>query len=326
MVTTPIAEAPLSAAEVAALVANMGKSMVVSQWERWWWKILLIGMVLYLALNSVVISTQNAILLPQLLMIGTFLVPVVYIAYLYEDGTLYDVPLSKIALIFFFGGVVGSMTATLLEARLITSDARGVFGQLTFVNAGIVSVSEELAKVSILVPFLVQARQRYPTVMHGIVLGAATGMGFAAFESMGYAFSALVSSNDLATMHDVIRLRALLAPLGHGTWTAIIAAALWREHVRGYLPFNTNVLIAFVFAVVLHLLWDYLPPLLVLDLPILHLMLGVIGILLLRFFLVDAKGGRGAAYTERNLAVALRLYAVDLGDELRGVFRRKQRS
>jgi hypothetical protein len=100
----PPVEPSRSAAEVAALVANMGKSMVVSQWQRWWWKILLIGVALYLALNTVVISTHNAILLPQLLMIGTFLVPVVYIAYLYEDGTLYDVPLSKIALLFFFGG------------------------------------------------------------------------------------------------------------------------------------------------------------------------------------------------------------------------------
>lgn len=322
----PPVEPSLSAAEVAALVANMGKSMVVSQWQRWWWKILLIGITLYLALNTVVISTQNAILLPQLLMVGTFLVPVVYIAYLYEDGTLYDVPLSKIALIFFFGGVVGSMTASLLEARLITSDAQGWFGQLTLLNATIVSVSEELAKLSILVPFLVQARQRYPTVMHGIVLGAATGMGFAAFESMGYAFNALVSTGGLETMHDVIRLRALLAPLGHGTWTAIVAAALWREYVKGYFPLNINVLIALVFAVMLHLLWDYLPPLIVINLPVLHLMLGAIGILLLRFFLLDAKGGQGAAYAERNLAIALRLYAANLRQELRGTFRHKQRS
>jgi protease PrsW len=322
----PSAEPSLSAAEVAALVANMGKSMVVSQWQRWWWKILLIGVALYLALNTVVISTQNAILLPQLLMIGTFLVPVVYIAYLYEDGTLYDVPLSKIALIFFFGGVVGSMTASLLEARLITSDAEGIFGQLTLLNASIVSLSEELAKLIICVPFLLQARQRYPTVMHGIVLGAAAGMGFAAFESMGYAFNTLVVTRGLEEMHDIIRLRALLAPLGHGTWTAIIAAAMWREYVKGYFPLNTNVLIAFICSVALHLLWDYLPPLLLIDLPILHLMLGAIGILLLRFFLVDAKGRQGAAYTERNLAVALRLYLSDLRGDLRGMFRHKQRS
>ncbi|HEX6290552.1 MAG TPA: PrsW family intramembrane metalloprotease [Herpetosiphonaceae bacterium] len=323
---TPTAAPSRSAAEVAALVANMGKSMVVSQWQRWWWKILLIGIALYLALNSVVVRTQNAILLPQLLMIGTFLVPVVYIAYLYEDGTLYDVPLSKIALLFFFGGVVGSMMASLLEAYLITSAATGLFGQLSLFNAAIVSVSEELAKLSILLPFLVSARQRYPTVMHGIVLGAATGMGFAAFESMGYAFSALIGDGGLETMHDVIRLRALLAPLGHGTWTAIIAAALWREHVNGYRPLNTNVLIALACSIVLHLLWDYLPPLIVLNLPVLHLMLGAIGILLLRFFLMDAKGEQGAAYAERNLAVALRLYVGNLRGELRDTFRHKQRS
>ncbi len=298
--------------------SRLAQVTVLPQIRRWWWKILLIGIGVYLAVNQVFVSTSNVFLLPQLFVIGTFLVPIVYIAYLYEDGTLYDVPLSKVALIFFFGGVVGTLAASLLESRLITTDSKGVFGQLSFVNATLVGISEEIAKLIVLVPFIVTARRRYPTIMHGIVLGATAGMGFAAFESMGYAFAQLILSGHPETMNQIIRLRALLAPLGHGTWTAIVAAAIWREVVNGRPALNSNVLVAFIAAVVLHLLWDFLPPLVLGGLPVLHIILGLVGLLLLRFFLLGAKGQQGAAYQERNLATALRLYASDLKHTFRG--------
>lgn len=325
-VTTPVAvDGSRSPAEVASLVAGVGKAMVVSHWQRWWWKILIIGVGLYMVVNNVTFSTANIFLLPQLFMIGTFLVPIVYTAYLYEDGTLYDVPLSKIALTFFFGGIIGTLAASLLEARLITGNVNGIFGSLTLGNAFIVSFSEELAKLIVVLPFLLVARRRYPTVMHGIVLGAAAGMGFAAFESMGYAFLALVSTpggiaQSIAAMYETIRLRALLAPLGHGTWTAIVAAAMWREQVNHRPPLTLNVLTAYLMAVLLHGLWNYLPPLRLplLGIPLSLLVIGVIGLLILRFFIVVAKGGRDGAYQEANLARAMQMYFGGLRDEFRG--------
>jgi RsiW-degrading membrane proteinase PrsW (M82 family) len=319
----------LSASEVAAFMAGVGKSVIVSQWERWWWKILIIGVMLYMAVNNVTYSTANVFLLPQLFMIGTFLVPIVYTAYLYEDGTLYDVPLSKIALVFFFGGVLGCLAASMLEARLITTTHTGFFGSMTASNALIVGLSEELAKLIVVLPFLFVARRQFPTVMHGIVLGAAAGMGFAAFESMGYAFLALISTpgdinQSIAAMHETIRLRALLAPLGHGTWTAIVAAAMWRDRVEGRSPLTLNTLIAFTVAVLLHAAWDYVPPvrLPLIDLPLMLLVLGLIGLLILRFFLGVAKGEQDGAYRERNLARALHMYFAGLGDEMRDKMRR----
>lgn len=307
-----------------ASLPGVPEPLLRTQWQRWWWKLLVLGTGLYLLINRVTVGTENVLLLPQLFLIGTFLVPIVYIAYLYEDGTLYDVSLPKIGLVFFFGGVCGTLAASLLEARLITGDGRGLFGQLSLLNASIVSLSEELAKLIVLLPFLFVARRSYPTVMHGIVLGAAAGMGFAALESMGYAFAALISSGDLNLMHSVIRLRSLLAPLGHGTWTAIIAAAVWREQTVGSFPINRNVLVAFLTAVGLHLLWDYLPVLSVGGLPFVQLILGLIGLLVLRFFLLSAKGDQGAAYRERNLTTGLRIYARELRHDVQGLFGHKQ--
>lgn len=314
-------EPALSASDMATLVAGLGKSMVVSQWQRWWWKMLIVGMVLYSLINNVTFTTENVFLLPQLFMIGTFLVPIVYTAYLYEDGTLYDVPLSKIALVFFFGGVIGCLAASLMLNRFISTDSQGLFGSLTLVNAVTVGLSEELAKLIVVLPFLFFARRAYPTVMHGLVLGAAAGMGFAAFESMGYAFLALiVPGGGVELMHETIRQRALLAPLGHGTWTAIIAAAMWREQASGRFPLSLNVLVAYLVAVALHTMWNFLPPLRLplLGLPLSLLVVGMIGLLILRFFLRVARGNTGGAYAERNLARALQMYFGGLRSEVRG--------
>ena len=300
---------------MAANFAANGHAAIKAQWQRWWWKILLIGIALYAVVSNVTLATGNILLLPNLFVIGTFLVPIVYVAYLYEDGTLYDVPLSRIALLFFFGGVIGTVVASLLLSRLLVSGSEGLFGSQTLWNALLIGFSEEGAKLIVLLPFLVFARKRYATVMHGIVLGAAAGMGFAAFESMGYAFLALVvPGGGVDTMAEVIRLRALLAPLGHGTWTAIIAAAIWREHISGRLTFGVNVLVAYIVAALLHALWDYLPPLTlpIISIPLTLLIVGGLSLLVLRFFLLVAHGHAGGAYQEQNLARALRIYFGDL--------------
>lgn len=311
--------------DLTASIAAHGQAAIKAQWRRWWWKILLIGIALYAVVSNVTLSTGNILLLPNLFMIGTFLVPIVYVAYLYEDGTLYDVPLSRIALLFFFGGVIGTVVASLLLSRLLVDGGEGLFGSQTLWNALLIGFAEEAAKLVVLLPFLVFARKRYATVMHGIVLGAAAGMGFAAFESMGYAFLALVvPGGGLDAMAEVIRLRALLAPLGHGTWTAIIAAAIWREHISGRLTFGVNVLVAYVVAALLHALWDYLPPftLPIVNIPLTLLVVGGISLLVLRFFLLVARGHTGGAYQEQNLARALRIYFGELRVAARRTLRR----
>lgn len=311
--------------DVAAAIAAHGRAAVKAQWRRWWWKILLIGIALYAVVSNVTLANDNILLLPNLFMIGTFLVPIAYVAYLYEDGTLYDVPLSRIALLFFFGGVIGTVVASLLLSRLLVDGGQGLFGSQTLWNALLIGFAEEAAKLVVLLPFLAITRKRYGTVMHGIVLGAAAGMGFAAFESMGYAFLALVlPGGGIDAMAEVIRLRALLAPLGHGTWTAIIAAAIWRERIAGRLTFGVNVLVAYVVAALLHTLWDYLPPLGLpfANVPLMPLLIGAISLLVLRFFLHVARGRAGGAYGEQNLARALPIYFGELRDAARRRIRR----
>jgi RsiW-degrading membrane proteinase PrsW (M82 family) len=93
-----------------------------------------------------------------------------------------------------------------------------------------------------------------------MLFGAAVGVGFAFFESAGYAFEHLLQTRNLAAMSFIIYLRAVLAPFGHVAWTAIAAAALWRvKKDQKFAPgmfTNPKFLLAFIIPVALHTLWD----------------------------------------------------------------------
>ena len=99
-------------------------------------------------------------------------------------------------------------------------------------SAGII---EEAAKIIIV--FMVFGRNKtLKWGQNGMLLGAAIGCGFAAFESAGYAFMQLLNQQGLPTFTDNILLRAAHAPFTHIIWTANAAAALW--FVKGERKFS----------------------------------------------------------------------------------------
>jgi len=265
--------------------------------HRIWWRVLVIGLVLYAVVSRLLATSGNPNLVPTVFLVGAFLVPVTFVVYLYETGALYDVPVSTMALTFFYGGVLGVVLAQLLEQSLVFGS--GLFALL------IVAVCEEIAK-PIGVLWLIR-RHEYADELHGLVLGGAAGMGFASLETMGYAFTfLLLSHGNLAVLGAVLITRGLLAPLGHGTWTAIVVGSIWRERMRGHFWLNRASLKGFGVAVLLHALWDWTASALPIDitlpglalhwrfvdlmipgvnLPIPGLVLGAVGIwILLRMF------------------------------------------
>jgi hypothetical protein len=92
----------------------------------------------------------------------------------------------------------------------------------------------------------------------GMILGAAVGFGFAAFESAGYAMTALITENgvSLSDMVTIEVLRGLLAPLGHGLWTGILGGVLFAGGSRGRFPITGRLILAFLGVSLLHGLWD----------------------------------------------------------------------
>src|SRR5262249_32516170 len=119
-------------------------------------------------------------------------------------------------------------------------------------------------------------KRRVLSELDGLILGAAAGMGFAALETAGYGFVAFLTGFDQALntpgataafvvtagippMNRQLVVRMALAIFGHGVWTGIVCAAIWRERRASFLRPTGTVIFAFALAVGLHALWDWDP-------------------------------------------------------------------
>jgi RsiW-degrading membrane proteinase PrsW (M82 family) len=95
-----------------------------------------------------------------------------------------------------------------------------------------------------------------------MVLGSTVGFGFAALESSGYALAALfvVQGNQLVlSLNSVIfteLVRGILAPFGHGMWSAILGGAIFAAARRGGLRVTWGILGTFLFVSALHGVFD----------------------------------------------------------------------
>ncbi|WP_371402694.1 PrsW family intramembrane metalloprotease [Kribbella sp. NBC_00662] len=212
-----------------------------------WVRIFLTGFVLWLVSLVVTLLTGNANLVPTLILLGSFLVPVTFVAWSFERWRDTHVTAELIVKAFVIGGLLGVLAAALLETYLLKPSA------LLFLGVGLI---EEAAKLGALVFVTRHLTRRHGR--DGFVLGAAVGFGFAAFESAGYAFNALltVKGLSLTALVETELLRSLLAPFGHGLWTAVLGGVLFREARAGRFRFNRAVLLMFVWVSLLHALWD----------------------------------------------------------------------
>jgi RsiW-degrading membrane proteinase PrsW (M82 family) len=215
-----------------------------------WLRVLLIGLLLYIVGLVVLGLSGNPNLFPTVVLLGNFMVPAAYVAFFYERRHLSDLSMPTTALSFFYGGVLGVFAASLLEPLFIT--------RLDFFTAFQVGLIEEFVKI--LGVLVIARRIRHDSELNGLILGAAAGMGFAALESTGYAFSAFLGSGgSLSATVFVTLLRGILSPLGHGTWTAILAGVLFRESRPERFHITRKVIGAYLTVVILHGLWDGLP-------------------------------------------------------------------
>ncbi len=231
-----------------------------------WIKVLSTAAVFYVLLLVAVLLTGNPNLFPTLVMVGNFMVPVAYVAFIYDRRHLSSLTMPTVSKAFLYGGLVGIIGAAFLSP-LFTS-------QLNLGAILRIGLIEEFAKI--LGVLVIARHRRHDSEMDGLILGAAVGMGFAALESTGYAFTAFLrSSGSLSTTVEVTLLRGLLAPLGHGTWTAILASVLFRESRNGHFRINLQVIGAYLLVSILHGMWNGLSLVLT---PDIGLGLGVITI------------------------------------------------
>jgi len=318
-VSTAVVALPASAFANTAVLSleSPFKVWLKRQIKRRYWRIFLVGLAAYLVSLQALQTTDNPHLVPLVMLLASTLVPVCFVVFCWEAGAFVDMPLSVVGLTFISGGVLGLLLAAILEPTLVLGSGFGA--------ALGIGLCEESAKAVAVAWFLRDRRVR--SELDGLVLGAAAGMGFSALETAGYGFDHFLTGFVAAAgptaspdalfmagvhaMTGVLMLRMAFAVFGHGVWTAIICAALWRERGHVSLRQVSGVALAFAIAVVLHALWD--------TADILVPISGLIGLVVLRFLLAEAveRAKLGAAAPPPlPLAEALTIYVARLCQRL----------
>jgi protease PrsW len=216
---------------------------------RQWLRFLLVGLLLWVASVVVTFATDNVNLVPTVILLGSFLVPVTFVVYAFQHYADQVVTAQRIFTAFVYGGALGVLGASVLEAAFLRQPSG-----LAYVGVGLIEEAVKLAALWLLAWRL----PRY-TMRDGMVLGATVGFGFAALESSGYAFNALFTMDGLSLQNLVETevLRGLLTPVGHGLWTAILGGVLFRTAARAGRPRLTGALVGWYLVVaLLHALWD----------------------------------------------------------------------
>jgi RsiW-degrading membrane proteinase PrsW (M82 family) len=198
--------------------------------ERWappWWAVFLGGLVMWAAAFFVARLTRNVILLPTIVLLGSFLVPITAVVWYLDHDPSPALSPRRILAAFIIAGVFGVLGASILEYWLVPGGNLGPF---------VVGLIEEFIKGLFIVVVALGIRTFH--VRDGIVLGATVGFGFAALESSGYALASLfvVQGGQLfLSLTSVVvteLIRGLLAPFGHGLWSAILGAAIFSGATR----------------------------------------------------------------------------------------------
>jgi len=175
-------------------------------------------------------------LITAAILVATFLVPVLYLIYLYEAQVYRDEPAIVLGFTIGGGAVVG-LVLTLIE-RAVFDPYPAIGNPLTNIGASVGT----LLFLDLLVPIVQKAlkplpalflpnRLNFPETVDGLVFGVSAGLGFSVAESLVAFSSALTSLPAHLTpgnwIFDLTTL-AVFQPLLQGSATGMIVATVWR--------------------------------------------------------------------------------------------------
>ena len=207
------------------------------------------GAAVWLVAAVVTEVTEDTILVPNVIILGSFLVPICTVLFVLGRPGETHLRLETLLLGFLAGGTIGTVFSAGIEIWLLPDHVA------TNIGVGLI---EEGSKALIVVGIAQFVVGRMPR--DGMVLGMTVGAGFAAFESSGYALRALIESVDQRSVIRILETeinRAVLAPFGHLTWTALMGGALFASaRSTGRIRVDVGVALTFVGVMLLHGFWD----------------------------------------------------------------------
>lgn len=217
-----------------------------------YFKIFIFFIIAYIPTRIGYINYGNLNFLPAMIMLGAFAVPVTILIFFYEINLFRNIPFYKVIKYFILGGALSLILAILFFSLDINTDIS------TYSGALMVGLIEEVAKAAIVAFFLFKSKKSN-YILNGLLIGAAVGAGFAAFETAGYILRYGLAGGD-AVMLQTIKIRGFLAPGGHVAWAAIEGAALM--YVKGFEKLDKKhlndkrFLLICLISVVEHGIWD----------------------------------------------------------------------
>jgi RsiW-degrading membrane proteinase PrsW (M82 family) len=223
-------------------------------WAPRWWAIMLIGLALWIASVADAYYTSDLLLLPTVVLLGSFLVPVTAVVWYLDHDPSPALSPRRILAAFTLAGVMGVLAASVIEFWLVFGP-----GPIGMLKVGLI---EEFVKGAAIA--LVAWGLRSFATRDGIVLGATVGFGFAALESSGYALASLfvVQGQHLTlSLSSVVTtelVRGVLAPFGHGLWSAILGGVIFHAARNGRLRLSLSVVVAYLGVSLLHAAFDSL--------------------------------------------------------------------
>lgn len=177
-------------------------------------------------------------------------VPVSALILFFEVNVYRNISFYQVIQIFLMGGALSLIATIILDSLLGNNGELNLWGALT------TGIAEELAKVLVAAYFI--SRLNVKHIFNGMLIGAAVGSGFAAFENVMYIVDD--STGQLASVSDAL-LRALFSISDHTEWCAIAAAALVMVKGSRRLSFDDFMQPAFlrflISVILIHALWDW---------------------------------------------------------------------
>jgi len=210
---------------------------------------------------------ESSFLLPGLTVVGSLTVPVTLLIFFWEINKWRSLTLLDVLRYFLIGSCFAITITFVLQYvldfipdyRVFYNKRGNYFTPRLLIDYGltpmvITACVEEFAKAIAIYSILFHYR-RQCHILHGVLIGAAVGAGFAVFESAGYI------AMDIDNLMFGIIIRSLTAPACHVAWGALMggAAALatrGKFHLRTML--HPLVLFAFLLTCALHFAWNYL--------------------------------------------------------------------
>lgn len=241
---------------------------------EFFWGILTGGLAAMIALTVATVDTRSTGVEVVFVVLSSLFVPSLYVYFLDLRNRFVEPRRTILIRTFLLGALLGCPIAFVLELAFGT----GAGAPGPSLGTGLI---EEFAKATAVFWLLRRKHADLEFAMDGIIVGAAAGMGFAALEDILYGAAAF--KHGLTAVIVTVWLRQVLGAFGHGTWTAIVGGAIWREKEGGHFRITLRVIGAYLLASGLHGLWDWAP------LGLLtYLVVGVAGLLILRSMIKQA--------------------------------------